>query len=138
MGVVSKFLQKITGSSSNFVSMANPKVRAAADLGNRVHYDQLNGGAAGSVELPSALQARYPNTQFRFARRGEQGPGVEVVGGAHPSQYPNSTWDPANNFGDFKPGTTSGTRTFNQDVRKGKLPTNTQNLTYDPTTGKLQ
>jgi hypothetical protein len=118
--------------------MADPKVKAAADLGNRVHYDQLNGGPSGSVGLPTELQALYPNTQFRFTVRGAKGADVEVVGGMHPSQYPNSTWSPNNNFGDFKPGTPSGNVNFRREIKNGKLPANTQQLKYDPSTGHLQ
>ncbi len=116
----------------------NPNVRAAVDMGNRVHYDQLNGGPAGSVGLPTELSARFPNTQFRFTPRGARGADVEVVGGTHPSQYPGSTWAPGNRFGDFKPGTVSGGKTFRSDIRKNKLPANTQQLNYNPTTGALQ
>jgi hypothetical protein len=113
-------------------------VKAAVELGNKVHYDQLNGGPAGSVALPSELQAKYPNTRFRFAPRGAPGPDVEYVGGVHPSQYSGSTWAKGNDYGDFKPATTSGAATFSRDVLKGKLPTNTQRLDYNTTTGKLQ
>ena len=118
--------------------MANPTVRAAIELGNKVHYDQLNGGTFGSVGLPSELQAKYPQTQFYFTPRGAKGADVEVVGGLHPSQYSNSTWAPGNNFGDFKPGNASGARTFQNDIKSGKLPTNTQLLNYDTSTGALK
>ncbi|UYQ95593.1 hypothetical protein MKQ68_10820 [Chitinophaga horti] len=114
----------------------NPAVRNAVNLGNRVHYDQLNGGTG--VGLPTELTQRYPNTQFSFTPRGAAGADVRVTGGLHPSQYPNSNWAPNNFHADFKPGTPSGARTFRSDVRSGKLPTNTQLLTYDPATGALQ
>jgi RHS repeat-associated protein len=116
--------------------MDNPTVRAAANLGNKVHYDELNGGTG--KELPSALVQQYPETQFRFAKRGEKGADVKYVGGKHPSEYPNSTWKPGNNHADFKPNTKSGKSKFNSEVKNGKLPTNTQILPYSPRTGKLE
>jgi len=82
----------------------------AANMGNKVHYDRLNGGEGD--QLPSKLQTQYPDTEFRFARRGQSGPDVEVVGGTHPSDYPGSSWAPGNDFGDFKPGTANGSKTF--------------------------
>jgi hypothetical protein len=88
--------------------------------------------------LPTELQQRYPNTQFEFTRRGQKGADVKVVGGTHPSQYPGSTWNPNNDYGDFKPASTGGTKTFNSDIKNGKLPTNTQMLPYNTTTGHLQ
>jgi|GEM_PF-4525774 len=115
---------------------ANPNARAAIDLGNRVHYDQLNGGAG--VGLPTELSLKYPNTTFRFSSRGASGVDVTYTGGIHPSDYPGSTWIPGNNFGDFKPATPGGTRSFNNDINSGKFPKNTQKLNYDPITGKLQ
>lgn len=118
--------------------MNNPTTKRQADLGNRVHYDQLNGGPAGSVGLPTELQLRYPNTQFKFTRRGQKGADVEVVGGVHPSFYFASTWTPGSNHADFKPNTPSGTRNFAKELKSGKLPMDTQKLTYDPVTGALQ
>ena len=62
------------------------------EIGNYLHYDSLNGGAG--TKLPSDLAAMYPQTDFRFARRGEAGVDVEVVGGIHPSDtsvYPGHT-----------------------------------------------
>jgi len=104
------------------------------NMGNRVHYDELNG--ARGRELPTATVNDFPETDFRFARRGASGPDVEVVGGKHPSQYPNSSWDPANNFGDFKPNTFRGAKAFEREINKGKLPPNTEPLPYDPQTGR--
>jgi hypothetical protein len=95
----------------------------------------LNGSIG--TRLPTELTERYPATIFRFARRGEAGADVQVVGGLHPSSYPGSTWEPGNMFGDFKPNTPSGVRTFRYDVKKGKLPDQTQLIPYDPKTGKL-
>jgi len=114
----------------------NPNTKAASNLGNKLHYDQLNGGSGEG--LPTELQSRYPNTQFKFTRRGEKGADVEVVGGTHPSKYPESTWDPNNNYGDFKPNTPSGNKKFKTETGNGKLPKNTQKLPYDPSSGKLQ
>ena len=108
----------------------NPKVANAVNKGNKFHYDDLNGGKGKSG--PNQLQEMYPDTEFRFTRRGEKGADVEVVGGKHPSEYSNSTWKPGNNYGDFKPNTPSGKRTFKSDIKKEKLPENTQELLYDP------
>jgi hypothetical protein len=116
--------------------MNNPKVRAAANLGNKVHYDKLNGGTGKA--LPSALAEKFPETDFIFTKRGAKGADVEYVGGKHPSEYPNSTWKPENNFADFKPNTKSGKSKFKSEVKSGKLPTNTENLPYNPKTGKLE
>jgi RHS repeat-associated protein len=114
---------------------ANPVVKGAIDLGNKVHYDKLNGGTGEG--LPTELSQKYPDTRFKFTPRGASGADVEYLGGTHPSQYPGSTWDPGNNFADFKPNTTSGTRSFNSAVNSGSFPANTQLLKYDPITGKL-
>ena len=126
------------GTTQNLKGANNPNTKAAASLGNKVHYDQLNHGPAGSVGLPSELQARYPQTQFNFAHRGTKGADVEVVGGLHPSQYPNSTWVPGKNFADFKPGNASGAKKFMYEIKAGKLPANTQRIDYNPGTGKLR
>ena len=125
-----------SGMTPKLRGMNNPNTRAAAELGNRVHYDQLNGSTG--LELPTELSQRYPETQFRFSQRGQAGPDVEVIGGAHPSQYPGSNWQPSANFADFKPNTPSGARSFNRSIKKGKLPPNTQMLQYNPQTGRLQ
>jgi len=113
----------------------NPITKKATNLGNKVHYDKLNGGTGNG--LPSELTKRYPKTQFRFSRRGQKGADVEVVGGLHPSKYPNSTWKPGNDFGDFKPNSPSGIYKFLRELLKGKLPNNTERLLYDKTNGKL-
>jgi hypothetical protein len=114
--------------------MANPSVRAAANMGNKVHYDVLNGGAGR--ELPTALSEQFPDTMFRFARRGQRGADVEVVGGRHPSDCPGSFWKPNNKFGDFKPNSLSGHDKFAREIRNGKLEPDTEFLSYDPKTGK--
>jgi hypothetical protein len=107
---------------------------SSTDLGNQVHYDELNGSTG--QELPTKLSECYPDTEFEFAGRGERGPDVTVTGGTHPSEYPGSTWDPDNDFGDFKPDTSSGAKTFDSDIGSGKLPPNTEFLPYDPETGE--
>lgn len=74
----------------------------------------------------------FPQTSFNFTRRGQKGGDVEVIGGKHPSQYPNSFWNPNNKFGDFKPNTPSGIRRFNKQFPGGGV----QQLPYNPNTGK--
>ncbi len=106
----------------------------STNLGNLVHYDELNGSTG--QRLPTALQNQFSDTEFYFARRGQTGPDVEVLGGTHPSAYPGSNWNPLNDFGDFKPDTPSGARRFLSELRNGKLPENTQWLPYDPITGE--
>jgi hypothetical protein len=100
------------------------------EIGNRMHYDALNGGAGAYG--PSQLQARYPNTQFNFARRGQAGVDVTYLSGTHPSAYPNSTWPAGAMHGDFKPNTFSGARTFFNQVGSGRLPADTVPIPYDP------
>ncbi len=112
----------------------NAKVRGAVNRGNQVHYDQLNG--ATGQQLPSALKQKYPDTEFDFKRRGQPGPDATVKGGTHPSQYPGSSWNPGNNFGDFKPDTQSGGSKFRGEIKSGKLPRNTEMLPYNPQNGK--
>jgi hypothetical protein len=105
------------------------------ELGNKVHYDKLNGGQG--EELPSKLQEQYPKTKFKFAPRGAAGPDVQVVSGAHPSEYKGSDWPEGVDYADFKPDTDSGARTFQRDIAKGKLPVDTYRLTYNIKTGGL-
>jgi YD repeat-containing protein len=116
--------------------MRNPKVAASVNLGNQLHYDQLNGGTGQG--LPTQLSNLYPNTEFSFLPRGAKGADVEFISGPHPSTYPHSTWLPGNNFGDFKPFTPSSTYNFNSKIKNGKLPVNTQLLPYFPLSGKLK
>jgi hypothetical protein len=123
----------ITATNSSSITKVRPVGMSAMEWGNELHYDQLNGG--NGVGLPTELAAKYPNTVFEFTGRGIKGADVKYVSGMHPSQYPGSTWDPANDYGDFK--TVSDTK-FNSEINSGKLPANTQKLTYDPKTGKLQ
>jgi hypothetical protein len=114
----------------------SPACAAAANTGNRVHYDSLNGGTGSA--LPTELSAKYPNTTFQFTRRGAAGADVMVLpGGMHPSAYQGSTSAPGNNYADFKPNTASGTANFNRRVSNGRLPANTELLPYDPVTGNL-
>ena len=78
----------------------------------------------------------YPETEFRFTRPGVAGQDVEVSGGMHPSFYPYGSWPPGVNYGDFKPDTTGGFRTFQSDqMTKWNAPTHM--LRYDPATGRL-
>ncbi len=108
----------------------------SAQSGNRFHYDQLNGGPAGSVGGPSQLQAMYSLTDFEFTVRGAAGPDVEVTGGVHPSDtsvYPGSTWPEGSDYGDFKPWSSRGQRQFRSEIASGKLPVGTVPIWYDST-----
>jgi RHS repeat-associated protein len=80
---------------------------------------------------PEQLKEMYPDTDFAFKRRGQSGPDVEVVGGMHPSEYPNSSWNPENNYGDFKSNTIWSEERFLREIENGKLPRNTQPLPYN-------
>jgi len=97
--------------------------------GNSFHYGEGGG--------PDQLQDMYPDTEFDFAARGEAGPDVTYTGGTHPSEYPGSTWEPGNDYGDFKTDRPWSEDRFNKEIRDGKLPPNTQPLPYDPRTRKL-
>jgi RHS repeat-associated protein len=119
-----------SGATAEPAAAAASAEPAAAARGNIFHYDRLNGGAGEYG--PTQLQRRYPETQFRFARRGEPRADVEYVGGRHPSKYPGSDWPEGFDFGDFKPDTTSGSRTFYEELNSGKLPQDTVPLPYDP------
>ena len=120
------------------VEASVPDKLKAANLGNQVHYDPLNGKASLAPALPTELSTQFPETEFSFTRRGAKGADVKVIGGVHPSAYPNSFWDPTNIFGDFKPGNANGAATFKKEIKSGKLPANTQMLPYDTETGKLK
>jgi len=98
---------------------------------NQFHYDRQHGG-------PGQLEHQYSETEFEHTPRGARGPDVEVVGGKHPSDYPGSTWEPGNDYGDFKPNTESGWRRFWGEIIGGKLPLNTQPLPYDPDTYEIK
>jgi hypothetical protein len=108
----------------------------ALNTGNLVHYDELNGGTG--EWLNSELRDMYENTVFRFASRGAKGVDVTYVSGQHPSEYDINpmNWQPGNNFGDFKPGTYSGYKTFLRELG-GKIPMDSEYLPYNPETGKL-
>jgi hypothetical protein len=131
------------GPNTTVCGINNPNTKRSANFGNEVHYDQLNGGrgiGGSGVGGPTSLEQMYPNTQFQHTRRGATGPDVEVIGGDAPwdtSVYPNSTWAPNAKYADFKPKTKGGKRTFNSDIKKGKLPVGTQPIPYDSNTGAL-
>lgn len=110
----------------------------ALNMGNKVHYDQLNGGTG--EWLPTELQKMYKDTEFSFPRRGQRGADVEYVSGMHPSKYKLNPmkWPEGFNYGDFKPGTANGYKTFLKDINKGKLPADSVYLPYEPKTGKLK
>jgi len=112
--------------------MNNPKIRRAVAAGNRFHYDKTtDAGRYEHVGGPTQIkEQRYPQTIFRFARRGQRLPDVEVIGGRHPSNYPGSRWPPGINKGDFKPNTPTG--------MAFKLPADTLRLPYDPETQELR
>lgn len=109
---------------------ANPIVLAAARPGSTLHSDRPG-------NLPDQLRQRYPETQFAFKKPGEPGQDVQVVGGNHPSGYPGSTWPQGVDYGDFKPGTIGGQKTFDSD-QLNKWPDPTFMLPYDPPTGLLR
>ena len=109
---------------------ANPATRAAAARGSRLHSDKPG-------NLPDQLRARFPDTEFEFNPPGQPGQDVRVAGGKPPSDYPGSTWRPGVEFGDFKPATASGVRTFKRDQRT-KWAEPTQMLPYNPASGTLK
>jgi hypothetical protein len=118
----------------NFLNIkTRPAGMQPMEWGNQLHYDQLNGGTG--IGLPTQLALKYPQTDFVFTPRGAKGADVQVIGGQDPWTYPGSTWKAGNKFGDFK--TIKDTK-FNSEINSGKLPRDTQKLTYDPSTGKLQ
>jgi len=106
-----------------------------ANFGNLVHYDQFNG--AEGARLPTALTEIYPESNFRFTFRFEEGADVKWVSGMHPSEYPGSAWPQGYNFADFKPMSDSGFTRFVNEIRGGKLPQNSVFLPYDTVTGSL-
>lgn len=109
----------------------------AMDMGNKVHYDQLNGGKG--EWLPTELQNMYKDTEFKFARRGQSGADIEVTGGKHPSQYKVNPlkWPSGFDYGDFKPYTGSGYKTFLKDINSGKLPSDSVFVPYNSKSGKM-
>ncbi len=62
----------------------------------------------------------------------------KIPGGIHPSTYPNSEWPEGFNHGDFKPDTSSGAKTFYNELNSGKLSPDTVPLPYDPKTMSLK
>ena len=108
---------------------ANPATRAAAIRGSALHADRPG-------MLPDQLRTRYPNTQFEFTKSGVAGQDVRIVGGDHPSIDGSSSWPEGVNYGDFKPGTPEGIKTFKYD-QKYKWSEPTHYLPYDPITGIL-
>lgn len=107
----------------------NAATQKAAICGTKLHADRPGG-------LPDQLRNKYPETEFKFTPPGKQGQDVQVVGGMHPSAYGYGNWPEGVNFGDFKPNTTGGLRTFNSDSQsKWNAPTTM--LQYDPSTGRL-
>jgi hypothetical protein len=90
---------------------------------------QRNGGQGAGG--PTQLEDMYPETEFRFTRRGQSGPDVVVVGGKHPSEYPGSTWPSGVDHGDFKPDTPFSAIKFQEEIASGKLPADTVPLPYD-------
>lgn len=112
--------------------------KSPLEIGNYLHYDRLNGGTG--MKLPSDLAAMYPQTRFRFTRRGEAGADVKFVGGVHPSDasvYPGTQWPANANYGDFKPNTPSGWRKLQEQIKNRGYDPNTVFLPYDPETGQL-
>jgi YD repeat-containing protein len=107
----------------------NPRTQAAALAGSALHADRPG-------NLPDQLRNVYPETQFRFTPSGQAGQDVQAIEGMHPSAYPYGNWPAGVNYGDFKPNTASGWRTFRSDqLNKWTEPTHI--LPYDPKTGKL-
>jgi len=109
---------------------ANENTKNAASRGTSRHSDK-------SGNLPDQLRDKYPDTNLEFTKPGVKGQDVKVVGGKHPSEYPDSDWSPGADHADFKPDTPGGTKTFNHD-QKNKWTEPTQKVPYDPTTGKLK
>lgn len=107
----------------------HPATRAAGIRGRILHSDKPG-------MLPEQLRSQYPNTEFEFARAGVAGQDVRIIGGQHPSAYGTSSWPGGVNYGDFKPGTPGGSKTFRHDQRN-KWEEPTHYLPYDPVTGLL-
>ena len=105
----------------------NPATKIASSCGSKLHADRPG-------NLPDQLRNRYPETHFKFTPPGVAGPDVQVAGGMHPSFM--GDWPEGVDFGDFKPDTAGGFKTFNSDSRnKWNVPV--KMITYDPATGKL-
>jgi hypothetical protein len=108
----------------------NPNTAKWARRGSTWHADHPG-------RLPEQLRERYPETNLEFRKPGIRGQDVTVVGGKHPSEYPGSTWPEGVDYGDFKPDTPDGRKTFKQDQKK-KWKEPTHCIPYDPNTGKLK
>ncbi len=108
----------------------NPATKAAALSGTALHSDKPG-------NLPDQLRSMYPETVFKFTPPGKAGQDAQVIGGMHPSAYPYGNWPKGVNYGDFKPNTDGGRRTFQSDQQK-KWTEPTHMLPYDPQTGTLQ
>jgi RHS repeat-associated protein len=109
----------------------NPRVKRAVDIGNYVHYDRTTDPMKYSHDGgPTQLKQKFPNTDFYFSKRGQQGVDVKYVGGQHPSSYPNSKWPSGINQADFKPDTLTG--------NAFKLPPSTLRISYDPQTCQIK
>ena len=110
--------------------MQNPKVRKAVEIGNKVHYDKTTDPSKFSHEGgPTQIQNRYPNTTFKFAKRGQRMIDVEYISGPHPSTYPGSTWSSGINKADIKPDTVTG--------RAFKLANDVLRILYNPQTAEI-
>ena len=109
---------------------ANANTQAAASQGSSYHADQPG-------MLPDQLRNTYLETEFEFTKPGVAGQDVQVVGGMHPSAYPGSDWPEGVNYGDFKPDTASGAKTFRSDQRN-KWSQPTTMLPYNPASGTLK
>ncbi len=121
--------QTTTEASQVLKGSNNPTTQAAATKGSTLHSDKPG-------NLPDQLREKYPDTDFDFTKPGQKGQDVKVVGGTHPSEYPESAWDAGKNHGDFKPDSPGGRKTFKQD-QKNKWPEPTQMLPYNSKTGGL-
>ncbi|BCU78559.1 RHS repeat-associated core domain-containing protein [Luteolibacter sp. LG18] len=108
----------------------NENTREAATRGSSLHSDKPG-------NLPDQLRDKYPDTEFDFKKPGQAGQDVEVKGGVHPSEYDGSQWSPKVKYGDFKPDTPGGRKTFKSDQAK-KWEDPTHMLPYDPKTGQLK
>jgi hypothetical protein len=109
----------------------NQTIKKAVDVGLKVHYDKTTDPALYNHEGgPTQLQRIYRNTEFDFARRGQNKIDVTWIRGQHPSTYPNSNWPSGINKADFKPDTPTGNVL--------KLPPNTLRILYDPQTGQIK
>ena len=108
----------------------------AARRGDTVHYDELN-GRPGTQSGPTAIQSKYPDTEFQFAKQGEKGVDVRVVGGKMPWDYQGSNWPKGVRTADIKPGNANGFQTFMKEMKNGKIPAGSIPLPYNTDTLKV-